>query len=67
MDHFQDKETVDDLLVNLRVLFITHVHGDHHIGTSNLLHKRSDAISSRYSEQYIIENKEDLEIFVIIP
>ena len=29
MDHFQTKERVDEVLSKLKVVFITHIHGDH--------------------------------------
>lgn len=44
-DHFQDKELVDKYVTCLRVVFITHIHGDHQLGILRLMAERDKLIS----------------------
>lgn len=37
MDHFGDKSKVDEVLLKTKVVFITHMHGDHQLGILKLL------------------------------
>ena len=40
-DHFGGvKEIVDHILIKTRVVFITHIHGDHQLGILKILHER---------------------------
>jgi len=67
LDHFQDLELVRALLTNLKVIFITHMHGDHQIGLSKVLLERDLAIQNAFNAEFVSENKEHFEIFVVIP
>lgn len=41
MDHFGgDTQLVSDLLLKTRVVFITHIHGDHQLGVLKIMHER---------------------------
>jgi ribonuclease BN (tRNA processing enzyme) len=46
-DHFQDEEKIDDLLINLKCILLTHFHGDHVIGTIDVLTRRDKAMKNR--------------------
>ena len=61
---FIDQTTIEQILINLRLIFITHIHGDHQIGILKILFERAKAIESNFTEQDIIENKSEFEIFV---
>ncbi|CDW79345.1 zinc phosphodiesterase elac [Stylonychia lemnae] len=39
-DHFQKKEIVDEHILKLRVIFITHIHGDHQLGVLKIMAER---------------------------
>mmetsp|Transcript_29504 Transcript_29504/g.21956 ORF Transcript_29504/g.21956 Transcript_29504/m.21956 type:complete len:155 (+) Transcript_29504:78-542(+) len=39
-DHFQRKELVDEAIAKLRVVYITHLHGDHQLGVVKILIER---------------------------
>ena len=66
-DHFNDISTIQQLLINLRWIFITHLHGDHHIGTLKMLSEREKAIKQWFSEEEIISKHDELKIYLIIP
>ena len=66
-DHFNDIKTIQQLLKNLKWVFITHLHGDHHIGTLKLLSERDKAICEMLSSEEITKNKENLKIYLVIP
>ena len=40
MDHFGEKDFVDELLIKTKVVFITHIHGDHQLGILKILEER---------------------------
>lgn len=44
-DHFGCKELVDEVLLKTRVIFITHIHGDHQLGILKMMQER-DILSS---------------------
>ena len=44
-DHFNSKEKVDQALLKIRALFITHIHGDHQLGTLKVVYERDQAIA----------------------
>ena len=66
-DHFQDKETLDKILINLRVIFISHMHGDHCMGISKVLYERALAIQVKYTAEEIANNPSDFIIYVCLP
>ena len=44
-DHFGSKDRVDQALLKIRALFITHVHGDHQLGMLKCMYERDQAIA----------------------
>ena len=42
-DHLGTLERVNELLINTRVVFITHIHGDHQLGVLKILSEREKA------------------------
>lgn len=49
------------------MIYITHMHGDHHMGLLKMLYERDNALKILFDEDYVTQNTEDLEIFVVIP
>jgi ribonuclease Z len=39
-DHFQTKDKISEALRKLRVVFITHIHGDHQLGIIKIMSER---------------------------
>jgi ribonuclease BN (tRNA processing enzyme) len=66
-DHFQDIKIVQQVVTNLKVIYITHQHGDHHMGLMKILFERDQALQSLYTAEEINANPTDFEIFVCIP
>ncbi|CAI2384764.1 unnamed protein product [Moneuplotes crassus] len=66
-DHFQDKHILDQLLVNLRVVWITHMHGDHCMGLSKIFYERSLAIEKLFSQSEIEESPGEFIIYACVP
>ena len=52
-----DPETMDDILVNLRTIWISHLHADHHLGTLPLIMARRAAYK-RYAKQMSSASRE---------
>lgn len=44
-DHFATKEEVDKCLLKTRVVFITHIHGDHQLGILKIMKERDQLLS----------------------
>lgn len=44
LDHFVDKSKVDEVMLRLKAIYITHHHADHCLGTIKLLNER-DALN----------------------
>lgn len=66
-DHFNDIQTIQNLLANLKCIFITHMHGDHHLGTLKMLSERDKALCELFSPEEIEKQKSKFKIYVIIP
>jgi ribonuclease Z len=45
-DHFAKKETVNDIIKRTRIVFITHIHGDHQLGILKILSERDKLFSN---------------------
>tara|TARA_B110000285_G_scaffold73910_1_gene85215 strand:- start:653 stop:811 length:159 start_codon:yes stop_codon:yes gene_type:complete len=39
-DHFGTKQEVDEVLLNMQFVFITHIHGDHQLGILKIMNER---------------------------
>jgi ribonuclease Z len=39
-DHFQTKDKIDEAINKLRIVFITHIHGDHQLGIVKIMFER---------------------------
>jgi ribonuclease BN (tRNA processing enzyme) len=66
-DHFQDIKIIQQIIINLKVIYITHQHGDHHMGLMKILYERDLALQSLHTSEEINANPSDYEIFVCIP
>lgn len=40
LDHFQSVDIVNEVLLKMRVVFITHIHGDHQLGILKIMLER---------------------------
>jgi len=61
MEHFGSKSVVDQVLLKTRVIFITHIHGDHQLGVLKVLHERDQLIDP------VNAKDEDQTIYVVTP
>ncbi len=43
-DHFGEKSKVDEVLFKTRVMFITHIHGDHQLGILKMIYERDSLL-----------------------
>ena len=59
-DHFAKKEIVDEVILKTRIVFITHIHGDHQLGILKILSERDKLFTN--SEDAIAQ-----KIFVVTP
>ncbi|CAI2384760.1 unnamed protein product [Moneuplotes crassus] len=66
-DHFQDINILNQILVNLRVVWITHMHGDHCMGISKIFHERALAIQKLFSAEDIEKNQDEFTIYACVP
>jgi len=57
--HHYGAETTRELLKNLAIIFITHVHADHHLGTMNILLEREKILKE--------ENIKRDPVFLVVP
>lgn len=40
LDHFGSASVVDDVIMKTKIVFITHIHGDHQLGILKLMQER---------------------------
>jgi ribonuclease BN (tRNA processing enzyme) len=59
-DHFGTKARCDQILVKLRCLYITHLHGDHQYGTFKILKERDDVIRR-------LDPENRTKLYVVVP
>ena len=45
------EEIADDIIINLKAIFLSHVHADHHLGTMNVLQKREQLLAAKKAEE----------------
>ena len=50
-DHFGNKSRVDEVLLKTRVIFITHIHGDHQLGILKMMQERDLLLSELKPEK----------------
>mmetsp|Transcript_10567 Transcript_10567/g.17729 ORF Transcript_10567/g.17729 Transcript_10567/m.17729 type:complete len:104 (+) Transcript_10567:949-1260(+) len=60
MDHFGSLEKVNEALLRTKVIFITHIHGDHQLGVLKLMWERDRLLTE---EEVAAGNK----LFVVVP
>ncbi|KAK1230906.1 hypothetical protein PQX77_005984 [Marasmius sp. AFHP31] len=48
------EENVQKVLKDLKAVFISHIHGDHHMGVANLLRKRKELITDPSEPLYLV-------------
>ena len=60
MDYCVDKEKLDAVMLKTRIVYISHIHGDHNLGLIRFLKERDDCLLT-VSEQL------RTKVFVIVP
>ena len=50
-DQFGNKSRVDEVLLKTRVIFITHIHGDHQLGILKMMQERDLLLSELQPEK----------------
>ena len=53
LDHFGDK-AIDEALLKMRVVFITHIHGDHQLGVLKIMSERDKIASEESGELFVV-------------
>jgi ribonuclease BN (tRNA processing enzyme) len=51
-DHFDDKARVDDALLKTKVVFITHIHGDHQLGILKMIQERDKLMGDPKNHEF---------------
>lgn len=59
------QEKIDDILLTLRVIFITHIHSDHNLGILDTIAERNKLLKKKYKGD--IEEFNKNKLFLIIP
>lgn len=59
------EDQIDEILLSLRTIFITHIHSDHNLGILDMIGQRNKLLKQKYKgdEEAIQNNK----VFLIIP
>ena len=60
LDHFGAKTLVDQALLKTRVVFITHIHGDHTLGICKILQERDQLLDK-------LPEEARTKLFVVTP
>lgn len=50
LDHFQSVDRVNEVLLKMRVVFITHIHGDHQLGILKIMLERDRLLEKQIKE-----------------
>ncbi|KAL4438109.1 hypothetical protein ABPG74_016888 [Tetrahymena malaccensis] len=67
LNQYGEDRVQNEILPNLKIIFITHIHSDHHLGTLNMIRQRHLAIQKQKLENKISENEDDNELFLVVP
>lgn len=62
LDHFQSIEKVNEVIMKLKAVFITHIHGDHQLGILKIMAER-DKLIHTMGEGFDPNNK----LFIVTP
>jgi len=62
-DHLGSKELVDEAVLKMRVIFITHIHGDHQLGVLKMMLERDKLLPKHDPEV----DDSDLKLYVVTP
>jgi len=57
MDHFGKGKELDEAIMGLRVVFLTHIHGDHQLGVVKLMTERDNLVDPKHhpnSKLYVV-------------
>lgn len=45
-------EQIDEVILNIRTIFITHIHSDHNLGVLDLISERNKLLRRKYKNEY---------------
>ena len=67
MDHFSNIETIETVIRNLKVIFISHSHSDHCFGLGQLLEASDKILLKYYDKSNISEVINEEKLYLIVP
>lgn len=63
LNQYGEKRLFEDILPNLTVIFISHIHSDHHLGLLNVLRQRNLALEKKKLKDNIAAPR----LFLVVP
>ena len=67
LDHFMSYEKVKEVLWKLRVVFITHIHGDHQLGIIKIMAERDKLVDEALQNGHTLSSLKNDKLYIVTP